>query len=97
MCPILFKVGPFTVYSYGLMLATGFIVASMLMTREYKRRRLDPNLAGTITLIALVAGVAGSKLLSVLVHWSHFVADPAGMAFSPGGRGRLCDWFRRRD
>jgi len=85
MCPILFKVGPFTVYSYGLMLATGFIVASMLMTREYKRRRLDPNLAGTITLIALVAGVAGSKLLYLVEHWSHFVADPAGMAFSPGG------------
>jgi len=85
MCPILFKVGPFTVYSYGLMLAIGFITASALMTMEYRRRNLDPNLAGTITLIALVAGVAGSKLLYLLEHWGHFVADPAGMAFSPGG------------
>ncbi len=85
MCPILFHVGPFTVYSYGLMLATGFIVASMLMTREYRRLGLHPNLAGSITLIALVAGVAGSKLLYLIEHWSHFVADPAGLAFSPGG------------
>ncbi len=85
MCPILFKVGPFTVYSYGLMLATGFIVASALMTKEYRRRKLDPNLAGTITLIALVAGVAGSKILYLLEHWNQFVADPAGLAFSPGG------------
>lgn len=85
MCPILFKVGPFTVYSYGLMLALGFIIASAVMTKEYRRRKLDPNLAGTITLIALVAGVVGSKLLYLLEHWSQFVADPSGMAFSPGG------------
>jgi phosphatidylglycerol:prolipoprotein diacylglycerol transferase len=85
MCPILFKVGPFTIYSYGLMLAIGFISASALMTKEYRRKNLDPNLAGTITLIALVAGVAGSKLLYLLEHWNHFVADPAGLAFSPGG------------
>lgn len=85
MCPILFKIGPLTIYSYGLMLATGFIVASMLMTREYRRKGLDPNLAGTITLIALIAGVAGSKILYLLEHWDHFVADPAGLAFSPGG------------
>lgn len=85
MCPILFKVGPFTIYSYGLMLATGFIVASAVMSREYRRKGLDPNLAGTITLIALVGGVVGSKVLYLIEHWSLFVADPAGMAFSPGG------------
>lgn len=85
MCPRLLEIGPFTIYSYGLMLATGFLVASYLLTLEFKRKRLDPALASNITLIALVGGVAGSKLLYLIEHWDAFVADPVGMAFSPGG------------
>jgi phosphatidylglycerol:prolipoprotein diacylglycerol transferase len=85
MRPILFSIGPFNVYGYGLMLATAFIVASYLMTEEFRRKRLDPNMANTITLIALFCGVAGSKLLYLLEHWNAFVADPVGMALSPGG------------
>ncbi|MBI5464838.1 MAG: prolipoprotein diacylglyceryl transferase [Ignavibacteriales bacterium] len=85
MCPKLFQIGPFPVYGYGLMLALGFITASYLLTNEFKRHKLDPNLASNITLIALIGGVVGSKLLYLFEHWSFFVADPFGMAFSPGG------------
>jgi phosphatidylglycerol:prolipoprotein diacylglycerol transferase len=84
-----FEIGPFTlhlpVYSYGLMLGTAFIIASLLLTSELKRRRMDPELGSTITFIALFGGVAGSKILYLIEHWSYFIADPFGMAFSPGG------------
>jgi phosphatidylglycerol:prolipoprotein diacylglycerol transferase len=85
MCPRLVEIGPFTIYSYGLMLAVGFLVASYLLSAELQRKRLDPALGNSITLIALVAGVAGSKILYLIEHWSAFLADPAGMAFSPSG------------
>ena len=85
MYPKLFEIGPFTIYSYGLMLAVGFIVASYLLTAELRRKRLDPALGNNITLLALVAGIAGSKMLYLVEHWSQFVADPVGMAFSPSG------------
>ncbi|MGH2569274.1 MAG: prolipoprotein diacylglyceryl transferase [Bacteroidota bacterium] len=85
MYPRLLEIGPFTIYSYGLMLALGFIVASYLLTSELKRKRLDPNLGNNITLIALVAGIAGSKMLYLIEHWSAFLTDPVGMAFSPSG------------
>ena len=85
MCPKLFQIGPFPIYSYGLMLATGFITASYLLTSEFKRRGIDPNAANTVTLIALIGGVSGSKILYLIEHWAQFVGDPAGMAFSPGG------------
>jgi phosphatidylglycerol---prolipoprotein diacylglyceryl transferase len=85
MCPRLFQIGPFTVYGYGLMLALGFIVGSYLLVSEFKRRKLDPNIANNITLIGLVAGVAGSKILYLIENWSSFVLDPIGMAFNPGG------------
>jgi phosphatidylglycerol:prolipoprotein diacylglycerol transferase len=85
MCPRLFQIGPFTVYGYGLMLALGFIVGSYLLVSEFKRRKLDPTIANNITLIALVAGVAGSKILYLIENWSSFILDPIGMTFNPGG------------
>jgi phosphatidylglycerol:prolipoprotein diacylglycerol transferase len=67
------------------MLALGFIAGSYLLVQEFKRRTIDPNIANNITLIALVAGVAGSKILFLIENWSSFVLDPFGMAFNPGG------------
>src|ERR1041385_3787485 len=85
MYPRLFTIGPFTVYSYGLMLGIGFILACMLLTKELKRKGLDQNLGSTITLLALIFGIAGSKILYLIESWEYFVRDPVGMAFSPGG------------
>ncbi len=85
MCPRLLQIGPFTIYGYGLMLAVGFLIGSYLLTSEMKRKGLDPNLGNTITFIALVAGVIGSKLLFLIENWGYFLDDPIGMAFSPSG------------
>jgi len=85
MYPRLFQIGPFTVYSYGLMLGISFIIASLLLTSELKRKKLNPELGSTITLIALFGGVAGSKILFLIEEWQYFINDPLGMAFSPGG------------
>ena len=85
MYPRLFSIGPFTVYSYGLMLGIGFLVASVILTRELHRKGFDPNMGSTITLFAIVFGIAGSKILYLLESWKYFVKDPIGMTFSPGG------------
>src|SRR2546426_8894035 len=85
MYPRLFTIGPFTIYSYGLMLGVGFILASIFLTKELRRKQLDPALGSTITLLAIVFGIAGSKLLYLLENWEYFARDPLGMAFSPGG------------
>jgi phosphatidylglycerol:prolipoprotein diacylglycerol transferase len=85
MYPELFKIGPFTVYSYGLMLGIAFIVASYILTKEFERRKLNPNLATEVTLLAIVFGIIGSKLFHLFENWDAFLKDPIGMAFSPGG------------
>ena len=85
MYPRLFTIGPFTVYSFGLMLGIGFIVASILLTRELKRKGIDLSLGSTVTLMAVVFGIAGSKMLYLVENWEFFVRDPVGMTFSPGG------------
>lgn len=84
MYPELLKIGPLTIYSYGLMLAVGFIVASYVLTLELKRKRIDHNLGGNVTLLAVIFGIIGSKIHYLVEHWDRFVVDPI-IAFSPGG------------
>ncbi len=85
MYPELFKIGPFTVYSFGLMMGISFIVANYFLAKEFKRKGINPAFASTITLIALIAGVAGSKILYLIENFHYFVRDPIGMAMSASG------------
>ena len=85
MYPELLKLGPLTVYSYGFMLAVAFIVSSYILTKEVERKGLDANIASQVTLLAIIFGIAGSKLFNLFENWGDFLADPFGMIFSAGG------------
>jgi phosphatidylglycerol:prolipoprotein diacylglycerol transferase len=84
MYPELLKLGPVSIYSYGLMLGVAFFVASYLFTLELRRKNMDPNLASTITMLALIFGIAGSKLFHLFEHWDDFIENPM-IALSPAG------------
>lgn len=85
MCPELFKIGPLTVYSYGLMLGIAFIIGSYLLSLEFKRKGIHPDLASEVTLFSLIFGIIGAKLFHLFGEWDAFIQDPIGEAFSPGG------------
>ncbi len=83
--PILFKIGPLNVYSYGLMMGIGFLAANYVAVKEFSRKGLGSNFANHVTIIAVIFGIAGSKILSLIENWGDFLSDPIGMTFSPGG------------
>ncbi len=85
MYPELFNIGPFTVYSYGLMLGTAFIVGSFLLTKEFERKKLNPNFATEITFICIIFGIAGAKLFHIIENLDSFFHAPFEMIFSGGG------------
>jgi phosphatidylglycerol---prolipoprotein diacylglyceryl transferase len=85
MYPELLRLGPITIYSYGLMLGVAFFVANILITRELKRQGKDLGIATAVTMIALIAGVAGAKLFHILENWGDFLRNPVATTFSSGG------------
>ena len=85
MIPVLFEIGPFKVYSYGLMLGLGFLLGGYVVSLDLKRNNINPELASGITILAVVFGIAGAKLLFLLENWSEFLQRPLAMAFSGGG------------
>lgn len=84
MIPVLFEIGPVRLYSFGLMLGIAFLTGSFILGEEMKRRSLNATLASTITLIAVISGIAGAKILNLFEEWDTFLRDPS-IAFSPGG------------
>jgi len=51
------------------MMAMGFIVTSILLRRDLERKGRDPDLANSITLVAIICGVAGAKAFSIFEGW----------------------------
>lgn len=53
--------------------------------RKVKREASPSVIIGTVTVMAVVLGIAGSKLFHILENLDEFSRDPFGMIFSSGG------------
>ncbi len=87
MHPILFKFGPFTLRSYGVMVALG-VLAAMFWTRlEFRRRKLPDDLLYDLVVASIALGVIGARLIYVALNWQSYrtnlVAIP--MIWADGG------------
>lgn len=85
MIPVLFKLGPITVYSYGLMMALGFLAADLVISSECKRRGLNTDFASSMVVWAAIAGIACSRLYSVIDNFHSYMSDPWSIIFSGSG------------
>ena len=85
MIPILLHLGPLTVYSYGMMMALGFLAADYVIRLECTRRGLDPEYSSSIVITAAVLGIVGSRIYAILDDLPTYLADPKTMIFSGSG------------
>ena len=85
MYPILFKIGPLKIYSYGVMLVIAFLVGYYFFSKEINRKGLQKNIAIDITIIAVFCGIIGSKLLFILENLEKFFENPIRITFSSSG------------
>lgn len=85
MYPVILEIGPLRIYSFGLMMALGFLVATYLTSKELDRRGYDGELASSLVIWAVVGGLAGARLWAIIDDWDGFVADPFGSLLSGAG------------
>ncbi|MDP2211994.1 MAG: prolipoprotein diacylglyceryl transferase [Candidatus Aquicultor sp.] len=76
LLPVLFQVGPITVYSYGVAIALAFLISLFIIMHESKRKGFNPDFAYDLVLFAMVGGIAGARLVYVIDHWHDFAASP---------------------
>jgi len=72
MYPELFKIGPFVIRSYGVMLAISFFIGVYYVSRIAKRENKDFGIYLTLAYIMVFAGIIGARLSYVLFHLEEF-------------------------
>lgn len=76
MFPILLKFGPFTIYSFGVMMALGFYFGSLVSVKEFERRGGDGEAMWSLLVWVFLGGLISSRLLSIFNNPQAFFESP---------------------
>lgn len=76
MLPILVKLGPLTLHTYGLLVASAFLVGWWRAQRNVRQLELDERLFEQLAWWAMVAGVLGGRFTYVAMNLPDYVSHP---------------------
>lgn len=85
MYPELFRIGPLTVYSYGVMMALGFLAGGWVVGKGLEHQGKDPAFSSTLVVWGAVGGLLGARLLFIVEHWNEFLANPLSLILTGAG------------
>lgn len=72
MRPILFHIGGYPIYSYGVMLFLAFLAGIFVARHELNRRGIDGSAMYMIGAVAAISGVMGARIFYIIGHWDSF-------------------------
>jgi phosphatidylglycerol:prolipoprotein diacylglycerol transferase len=76
MHPILFEVGGWPVYSYGVLLAAAYLAGLQLAVVRARRRGLDGARIMDFGIYLIIAALVGAKLMLLVVDFDYFRRQP---------------------
>jgi phosphatidylglycerol:prolipoprotein diacylglycerol transferase len=76
MYPILIEFGFFKIFTYGLLVATGFLVAILLASSRAEKEGLDSQKVLDLCFYVMVSALLGARLLYVIVEYRYFLTSP---------------------
>src|SRR5262249_22289912 len=105
MHPILFKIGPITIYSYGVMLAIAVLVCTYLLSKDAKRYQISKDTVYDLVFWCMLWGIIGARIFYVFIEWTYFrdnlleipMLQKGGLAWQGGfvGGSLAGLWFTR--
>src|SRR5262249_58383933 len=85
MLPIIFQLGPLTIYSFGVFMALAALAAAGVVQAELKRKGYNPELASTMVFAAAIGGLIGARILFIIEDSSNFLRSPLDFLFAGAG------------
>lgn len=76
MHPILFEIGTWPVYSYGVLLAVAYLAALQLAVVRARRIGIDGTKIMDLGIYLIIAALVGAKLMLIAVDVKYFIAQP---------------------
>jgi phosphatidylglycerol:prolipoprotein diacylglycerol transferase len=77
MHPILFELGPATIYTYGVLLAAAYLLGLKLAMVRAQGRGLDQARVLDLGIYIIISALVGAKLLLVVTDFRTFTSDPS--------------------
>jgi len=81
MLPVLFKLGPLTVNSYGVMVALGFLSGILLAIYLAKKEKIAPEMMMDLALFVMISSIIGARIFYVIEFWPEYWYRPLAMLF----------------
>lgn len=76
MHPIICTIGPFSIYSYGLMLALAFTTGVSLACRQAKEEKVSPDIIFNFCFLIFISGIIGARIFYIIGNISHYLKNP---------------------
>src|SRR3954464_10857342 len=76
MHPILFEIGRFPVYTYGVLLAAAYLLGLQFALVRARTRGLEANRVMDLGIWIIISALAGAKLLLLIVEFDTFGRNP---------------------
>jgi phosphatidylglycerol---prolipoprotein diacylglyceryl transferase len=80
-----YQIGPLTIYSFGVLMAVGFYVGSMVSVKEYERRGGSGEALWSLLVWVFLIGLASSRILSIFNNPEAFMQAPVGELLAGSG------------
>ena len=76
MHPILFEIGGFPVYTYGVLLAAAYLLGLQFALIRARTRGLDPNRVMDLGIWIIISALLGARLLLFIVDFDRYSRNP---------------------
>jgi len=76
MYPKLLELGPITVYSYGLLLVSAYLLGLQVAVVRGRARGLDGQRVMDLGIAIIISALVGAKLLLFVVEFDQFIRNP---------------------
>ena len=85
MFPELFKLGPITIYTYGVFVFLGVIASYLVCKKQAGKEGIPIKVFSHIFFWAMVWGFLGARVVYILVEWEWFLSNPFSVILSRSG------------
>lgn len=72
MLPVIFRLGPFTLYSFGLLLCLGFVLGLFVVWKKTREEHYDETEVFDVLLLACFWALVGARAIYLVLHASQY-------------------------
>lgn len=74
--PIAFKLGPIPIAWYGIIIATGIVLAFIVVQREMVKRGMHPDFLTDLLIWAIPIAIISARIYYVVFSWDYYKDNP---------------------